>query len=585
MRSYVRFWPLNSIRFIQPASVLCLTLPLIAMLLYNNFYAVNVVREQVAESYRKSLSLYMGQIDSQLNDIEAYIIATAYNMDLQSLSTPINEDEYYFAKFYLKQKINNDIALYRNVNGFFVYEGNRHDYMDMVNKGFVSNEESSAIQDYMTKFIDQHRQTGQAVDRLWQHYEINQKHYLIDIIHAGDAYLGAWVSTDRLIEQLNSLDISDRGGILLTNEQGKPVSDSNLMQENGQLLLQSDLYSSYLSNEGQKYLVVSSNAKQGAYSLVALIPDEYILASLPDLRKLTLFIALVAVILIPFGILFMRRTFLVPLNKILVAMKTVRRGDWGVRVVQRKAAEEFNLLADSFNAMMTEIQTLRINVFEEQLDKQKEELRRLQLQINPHFFLNSLNIVYNLAIVKNHDLIMQMTLSLIKYFRYLFRSNTSFVVLQNELEHTRNYLQIQDLRFPKQLTWSINAPNFLLETPVPPLMIQTFVENAIKHAVTLDEPIDIMVNIDLQESDGGSKLIIVISDNGIGFNEEVLVQLQSGRSVENEHGERTGIWNVHRRLRLLYGDTATIEYSNDKETGGAVIKILLPTEPEMEGLK
>lgn len=585
MKNFVRIWPRNSIRFILPVSVLVLTLPLIAVLLYNNFYAVNVVRDQVSQSYKNSLSLYMSQIDSLLNDIDAYIITTSYNSDLQSLSSPFNEDGYYFSKFYLNQKIKEDISLYRNVNGFFVYEGKRQDYMDMLNSGSVTNEESKAIQDYVTKFIDQHLQTGQSVKRLWHHHEINKKHYLIDIVNAGDAFMGAWISTDNLIGQLSSLDISDRGGILLANQQGKPISSSNLFQENERLMLQTDvdLYSKYLSNEGQKYLVVSSVAKQAPFSLVALIPDDYILANLPDLRKLTLFIAMVALTLIPLGILFMRRLILFPLNKILSAMKAVRKGDWGVRVDQRIAAEEFNLLADSFNAMMSEIQTLRVNVFEEQLDKQKEELRRLQLQINPHFFLNSLNIVYNLAIVKDHDLIKQMTLSLIKYFRYLFRSNTSFVVLQNELEHTRNYLQIQDLRFPNQLTWSIDAPSFLMEIPVPPLMIQTFVENAIKHAITLDKPIDIKVTIDLQESDSESKLFIRISDNGIGFNEEVLMKLQMGKSVENEHGEHTGIWNVHRRLRLLYGDTATINYSNDKENGGAVIQILLPTDPKMEG--
>jgi len=576
-------WPLNSIRFILLICVMVLTLPLIAMLFYNNFYAVHVVRDQVAVSYKKSLSLYMGQIDERLNAVDNYISTITDNTtDLLSLSTLEKDDEYYLAKINLKNVLSKDIALYGSISGFFVYEGKRQDFMEVSNYGKITKHEVDSIQEYVTNFIEQHRQSGQNVKRLWQVYVINDKHYLLDIVNAGDAYLGAWNSTENLVQLLKSLELGDSGEILLANKLGEPITNSSVIN-NERLLFQNEHYTSFRSEEGGKYLVVNSNAKQADFSLVALIPEQNILANLPYLRVVIWLIVLAAVLIIPLGVLLLRKVFLVPLYKILLAMKRVRDGDWGIRVDLKRGTEEFNLLADSFNSMMTEIQTLRVNVFEEQLDKQREELRRLQLQINPHFFLNSLNIVYNLAKIKNHDLIMQMTMSLIRYFRYLFRSNTSFVVLQNELEHTRNYLQIQDMRFPGQLTWEITAPNYVMETPVPPLMIQTFVENSIKHAVSLDEPIEIKVSIDLLNSNSISTLAIRISDNGIGFNDEVLLQLQAGKSVENEHGEHTGIWNVHRRLRLLYGDDSAVYYSNDKETGGAVVEIYLPTTPGGRG--
>src|SRR5690606_22194069 len=108
-----------------------------------------------------------------------------------------------------------------------------------------------------------------------------------------------------------------------------------------------------------------------------------------------------------------------------------------------------------------------------QINKQREELQRLQLQVNPHFYLNSLNIVYNLAKVKNYNLIMEMSSALSNYFRFLFRNNTSFVKLRDELEHTRNYLYIQTLRFPEQLKWSINSPEYFNDVPVPPLIVQS----------------------------------------------------------------------------------------------------------------
>lgn len=248
-----------------------------------------------------------------------------------------------------------------------------------------------------------------------------------------------------------------------------------------------------------------------------------------------------------------------------------------------KTSDEFMPLGEAFNSMMSEIERLRINVYEEQLNKQREELQRLQPQANPHFFLNTLNIVYNLAKVKNYELVLEMTMSLIHYFRFMFRSNTSLVKLKDELEHTRNYLKIQSLRFHGQLTWTIDAPEYVTDTPIPPLIIQSFVENSIKYAVTMDEPTHISVEIDFLDEETDSQIKICIKDTGSGFSEQVLRELKAGRSVQNELGEQTGIWNVERRLRLMYGDNVTIQYFNDElGSGGATVAIILPADPSKE---
>src|SRR5690606_3000357 len=150
--------------------------------------------------------------------------------------------------------------------------------------------------------------------------------------------------------------------------------------------------------------------------------------------------------------------------------------------------------------------------------------------------------------------------------------------LKDELEHTRNYLNIQSLRFPGKLTWSVDAPVYLTDVPVPPLIIQSFVENSIKHAVTLEETIHISVQIDFTD-ESGSMILIRIQDTGKGFPEEVLQELQAGRSVENDRGEHVGIRNVQRRLKLLYQESGSLRFFNDKETGGATVEITLPADP------
>jgi len=562
-------------------SVLLMTIPLIGMLLYNNFYAIHVVRGQVADSYSNMLTLYRNQLDTGLNDADNYMNTVGGSgYDLLSLGLASTDTEYYSAKVYLYNKLTKDILLYDSIDSFFVYEPKRNDLM-IVPKGNIPIEEMDRNQNRIMTLI-QNRPIRKGASPIgWQHLRIAQDDYLIEIVESGNVLLGAWVKTDRLLEPLMSLQLGEGGEVLLANSKGDPITRTNIAKDRGIELKQS-LDDYYLTGIRDKFLVVGTPSQRGDFSLVALIPDQYILANLPYLQWIIWLITVGSLLFVPMGLYAIRQSILVPLNRVLHAMKKVRNGDWSHRVDLPKSSEEFKLLGDSFNAMMTEIDRLRVNVYEEQLNKQREELQRLQLQVNPHFFLNALNIVYNLAKVKNFELIMQMTMALIQYFRFLFRSNTSFVKLKDEVEHTRNYLSIQTLRFPDQLTWSVDVPDYLSDVPIPPLVIQSFVENSVKHAVTMENQIHVAVRIRFADEDDGSHMRIRIQDTGQGFDGGILNELQAGRSVENERGEHTGIWNVQRRLKLLYGESISIQFINDTKTGGAVVEMIVPTHPKTE---
>ena len=583
MRLNIRKWQLwrSSLRLKLILSVLVMTLPLVGMLLYNNFYAIDVVRGQVADSYSNMLGLYKGQIDDSLSDIDTYmnsITGIGVN-DVLALGQVEPDPEYYSAKVFLFNKLNRDILMYPSLGSFFVYVPSRDDYMDVTQRGVTINEKDR-IQRHVIDSIRENQFGTSSITR-WQYERIGDENYLFHFVQAGNVYLGGWVRTEQLLSPLRTLQIGEEGAVLLVNRQGVPITDATLVTEYG-ISLKEDMSRYYLSGSEKKFLVVGAASGRSDFQLVALIPDQHILANLPYLQSIVWLITAATLLFVPIGLYSMRQAILVPLHRVLLTMKRVRSGDWSSRVSLPKASDEFVQLGDAFNSMMTEIEELRVNVFEEQLHKQREELQRLQLQVNPHFFLNALNIVYNLAKVKNYELILEMTMSLIHYFRFMFRSNTSLVKLKDELEHTRNYLRIQSLRFPGRLSWAIDAPEYLSDTPIPPLVIQSFVENSIKHAMTMEEQVIISVRIRFADEDSGSRLSIRIEDTGPGFDDKVLEELQAGRSVENDRGERTGIWNVQRRLRLMYRNDAFVTFNQRAETGGAVVEILLPTDPERE---
>lgn len=582
MNTPVGYWRRASLRAKLIVSVLIMTMPLVGMLLYNNYYAIHVVRGQVADSYKNMLSLYTNQSDSKLDDIDSYMRTVAGNgYDLLSLSQEAADGEYYSAKIYLFNKLSDDINLYDSISSFFVYTDHRQDFFNISKNNPSAIKENEIIEHYLIDYMHSEQFSQGSSSKIWKYIQINHVNYLIDIVRAGDTFLGALINTDDLVKPLRSLQIGEEGEVLLANMQGQPISDSKLVSEYG-IELQQKINEYYISGVTKKFLVVGAPSHRGDFSLNALIPDHFILAKLPYLQSIVWFITIAAFLFIPIGLYAMRQSVLVPLYRLLRTMKKVREGDWSSRVELSNTSGEFQLMGGAFNAMMSEVERLRINVYEEKLNKQREELQRLQLQVNPHFFLNTLNIIYNLAKIKNYELILDMTMSLIEYFRFMFRSNTSFVPLKDELEHTRNYLRIQNLRFPEKLKWTIHSPDFLQDAPIPPLVIQSFVENAIKHAVTLDEPLTIEIQIDFLIEEHGSRMKIGIKDTGLGFKSDILEKLQAGRSVENERGEHTGIWNVERRLRLLYGEAASILYDNDKITRGATIEIIIPTNPGLE---
>lgn len=569
----------NSIRYKLILSVLIMTIPMIGMLLYNNFYAIDVVREQVADSYHNTLKLYMSQIDSDLNDIDAYLNTLAGSgYDLISLKMAEDDDQYYLSKVYIYNKLMNDIALYESLDSFFVYIKDRRDFMDVHSSGVTFMEKEEVQHTIIDMIHEQDLPQGYRTKR-WTNVPIGEQNILMNILKSGDIYLGAWIRIDKLLKPLQALDLGEDGAVLIVDEQGRIVKNNDSVLDAG-IEFRASLDDYYISGTDRKYLVVSTASYRGTFYLSALIPERNILSNLPYLQRIIWLIFIGAIIFIPIGLYYMKRSLLNPLKRILQAMGRIRGGDWSIRVDLTGQAEEFKTLGYSFNTMMDEIQRLRVNVFEEQLNKQREELQRLQLQVNPHFFLNALNIIYNLAKVRNYSLIMEMTRALVYYFRFLFRSNTSFVKLKDELEHTRNYLRIQTLRFPEKLTYDIKVPDYLTDTPIPPLVIQTFVENAIKHAVSMEDPIHIAVEISFADEQEASKIKILVRDSGRGFEQEVLRKLQAGENITNERGEHTGIWNVQRRLKLLYKQGVTIRFDNDHKFGGAMVEITLPAHPD-----
>ena len=199
-------------------------------------------------------------------------------------------------------------------------------------------------------------------------------------------------------------------------------------------------------------------------------------------------------------------------------------------------------------------------------------MRYLTKQIQPHFILNTLNILYSYE-PEEYPLIQKMILCLAKYFRYIVKVDQPFVPLYQELEHIRNYFEIQKARYPEIFYTYMEMGDELEEAQVPPLLVQNFVENSIKYALRMDSKVKIYV---LAERVDKARMCIRIADTGKGMPEETLAAIECFKKEKLSQKELgIGIQNAIERLSVIYGDDADICVYNSIE-GGATVDIFMP---------
>ncbi|MEH7494026.1 sensor histidine kinase [Neobacillus niacini] len=565
----------HSLLFKLFLSVFLIIGPLIIVHIVNNYYAVEVIRNQVAQSNKNMLNVYMNQIDQSLDGVENYIYQiTNTNTDLYYLefNETLEKNDYELAKLRLFQSINNQAYFYPSIDSIFIYSSAYDDFLNT--QKFADNYiERLAAAEEIKRLLKENPEQISA--GRWNIWKGDKENYLLNFIKVEDVYVGAWVNMDKLILPFKYIDFGDTGRALLATSDNQPLTNKEFVEEEKiDLSFKGNNYA--ILGENERFVVMKEKSTKADFYLLALIPESEILERLPFLERISSVITVVAVLFLFLFIFIMRKVFLQPINQIVAAMKKLRRGDLDIRLPQKRNSTEFEVVNETFNHMISEIKDLKINVYEEKLNLQRAELKHLQLQINPHFFLNSLNIIYNLAQVKEFSLIQEMSKCLANYFRFMFRSNSYFVRLEEELNHTENYLRIQELRFPETFSYHVDSPEELRECKIPPLVIQTIAENSIKHAFNLDEQLEIHILVK-QDTENPGYIEITIQDTGEGFPEDVLLSLQKEVPLSAQEGERIGIWNVKQRLALLYHEKTQIQFFN-QQGKGATVKIQLPID-------
>ncbi len=215
-------------------------------------------------------------------------------------------------------------------------------------------------------------------------------------------------------------------------------------------------------------------------------------------------------------------------------------------------------------------------VLREQKEKRKTEFIALQTQINPHFLYNTLDSIIWLSENKMNEQVVEMIVALSKYFRTSISQGKTIITAEEELEHARNYLLIQKIRYSSKFDYVFEIDEEILKVNAVKLILQPLIENAIYHGISSDE--DGIIIIRAYQSDG--LMVFEVENNGYGLTKSQIedIYLNMKSKIKNTS---IGLKNIYQRLKLYYGDTANLEIISELDEK-TIVRLTYPMKAQVK---
>ncbi|KJB86364.1 histidine kinase [Paenibacillus sp. E194] len=257
-------------------------------------------------------------------------------------------------------------------------------------------------------------------------------------------------------------------------------------------------------------------------------------------------------------------------DKLILALTQLREGNFN-GYVDIHTNDEFEILGDEYNVMLDRLKELMMKNKELSELRTIIEVKQLQSQFHPHFIFNVLETL-RYAIKMDANQAQQIVMLLSRLLRYSIGNDRS-VQLKDDMNYVRDYLKLQQIRFNERLEYRITVEEETNHVYVPKLLLQPIIENAIKYGYQNQS--NVLIEIRIYPSDG--KLMLEVCDNGKGMDAETLLKVNRILHSQNNTTQHIGLYNVHRRLVLLYGEESGI-HINSKQGTGTCITLTIPYE-------
>lgn len=262
------------------------------------------------------------------------------------------------------------------------------------------------------------------------------------------------------------------------------------------------------------------------------------------------------------------------IDQLVDAFSAVKDGNLDMRL-SINTNNEFEIIGEAYNMMLSSLKELMQTNQEKARATVISEIKQLESQFNPHFLFNTLeNIKFMIKLDPNAA--NKMIIALSNLLRYSINNSSSEVTIEEDMEYTKNYLDIQKTRFGNRLSFGIRIPEELKHCIVPKLIIQPIIENAIKYGFRDCQKLLVEIEISIL----AENLVIIIKNNGTEIDEQALSEIRCMISSPANFSQHSGLYNVNRRIQLMYGESYGLDLMS-KPQEGTTVKIVLPIHKKM----
>ena len=503
----------------------------------------NFIKNQNIVHLRSSIEIYADSVNEKLHSAERFMYSTiTHSEDLEKLNHVQTFLEYQ-ENLKKVQTSFTEFEYQNETHMTFLLETDSTDHFINVSNLYIPYE------DYLLLKSNLKSLRSDISDRKWKNVTTKNSEYLVKSVHYEGKIIYAVISSEDILKPLNKLNIGNNGKLSLKEPNNIPSSNYLIHAQNEKTHLPFDIY------------VLVDYAE--VFRNITLL--EVFLSAVP------IIITILSIIII----LYIRQWMIKPITRLTERLSQLGDSIPPSEFFISEGILEIDKANDKLNKVIFDMQELKIREYHSQLELKKIELNYLKNQIRPHFYLNMLSMIHSMLQTKNYKEIEELTILTSNYLRHLFMANQDFSELKDEVQHIKDYLEIQRIRYGNSIYFSLDYNSDLQNTLVPSLLLQTFIENTIKHGFSFQNLFTILLSIKKVKTENSDYIQICIEDNGPGFSEEILSKLNQKQSLITEDGHHIGITNTIERLNLLYPNDYSIAFENNEE-GGAKILLLIP---------
>ena len=312
--------------------------------------------------------------------------------------------------------------------------------------------------------------------------------------------------------------------------------------------------------------VIARSAGYTGWSLIGVIPRQGLTMDGRQNFMFMLAVSLTYLSIIVFVNFILANKLTDPIKKLELSVQQAELGLASPNIYSG-GSHEIRQLGRSIQQMVDLMRKLTDEIVEEQTKKQKSELNALQAQINPHFLYNTLDSLVWMIEKGNPEDALKIVSALARFFRLSLSKGMNIITVRDELEHARNYLMIQKMRYRNKFDYEIVADEETLGLSSIKLVLQPIVENAIYHS--MDYMLDGEGMIRVEAVIDGGDLRLRVEDNGLGMSSEAVERMFT-KNTPGSPGSGIGIRNVHDRITLYFGDAYGVSIASEPDEGTCV---------------